>query len=97
MMEAFFVTQILLAIAILNTFFSIMLFLMICLPVQVTKSAWLKLKQQESEMGSRFSSINLYCPQTPDGNITCDYHECSKCHGEHLPAGFVCQNREFLV
>ena len=96
-MEALFGTQILLAVAILSTFCAIMLFLMICLPVQVTKRAWLKLKQQESEMGSRFSSINFYCPQTQDGNITCDYHECAKCHGEHPPARFVCQDYESLV
>ena len=74
-MEALFGTQILLAVAILSNFCAIMLFLMICLPVQVTKRAWLKLKQQESEMGPRFSSIDLYCPLTQDGNITCDHHE----------------------
>ena len=50
-MESFFVIQILLAIAVLSSFCSIMLFLMIVLPYYTTNKAWQKFEEQNNVMG----------------------------------------------
>ena len=50
-MESFFVIQILLAIAVLSSFCSIMLFLMIVLPYYTTNKAWQKFEGQNNVIG----------------------------------------------
>ena len=48
-MESFFAIQILLAIAILGSFCSIMLFLIIVLPYCTTNKSWKKFEEQDNE------------------------------------------------
>ena len=50
-MESFFVIQILLAIAVLSSFCSIMLFLIIVLPYNTTNRAWKKFEEQNNVIG----------------------------------------------
>ena len=58
-MEVAFLKQILVAITIISVFLVIMLFLMICLPPNVSTLAWEKLESEELELGSRQTPLNL--------------------------------------
>ena len=65
-MESFFVIQILLAIAVLSSFCSIMLFLIIVLPYYTTNKSWQKFEEQNNEMGYDLDSSDSL---TEDGWI----------------------------
>ena len=84
-METIFVNQVVLAIAILSTFFAIMLFLMICLPNHVTSPAWQRFKEKEQEFGSRLTFLDLH-GSSPQDDVECiiDHDDVARGHGEHL-------------
>ena len=65
-MEPFFVTQVLMAIAVLSSFCSIMLFLLIVLPDNTTNKAGQKLEKQNNEMGCELDTSG---PLNEDGWI----------------------------
>ena len=65
-MESFFVIQILLAIAVLSSFCSTMLFLIIVLPYYTTNKSWQKFEEQNNEMGY---DLDTFDSLTEDGWI----------------------------
>ena len=70
-METIFLNQIVLAIAILATFFAIMLFCMILMPDYVTSPAWQRFDEKKQEFGSTFTLLDLQ-GSSPHDDVDCD-------------------------